>query len=384
MGTIDSPNFDAEKSRLEIEKLKREIKWWLLGPLATLLVAGTAVVGTVIQMKNAQIQVKNDEIEKIRKADDIILENLRLKNELANQEAENLKAQKTRLEQDLEKLEQRHGIVSGRFEAMNKALLDYEKKLTDSIDDGDRIDGVEKIAAQIRKIIEQIPLERIIWRDEGLTDEKLESRLSGFDPLAKDRLKKLYLDYNQSLTRIPPLASFRYLEKLDLRATGIKDLAPLAEIPWLEELDLTRTEISDIQPLSALTALVELDLSDCEYVYDYGPLAGLKGLRRLDLDAANLSDQDIAMIGGLGKLEELHIQRIQNILDIAPLANLEKLRTLKLGGTRIRDISPLLEIPKLKTLYLPKAMQTDAIAQATIDALKARAGNRGIDVYYAN
>jgi internalin A len=80
---------------------------------------------------------------------------------------------------------------------------------------------------------------------------------------------------------------------------GITDFTPLAEMRHLTFLDLEATGIGDLEPIAELTRLRTLWLRRCENITDLTPLSALPNLRQLYIagiapgtDLAPLADND--------------------------------------------------------------------------------------------
>ena len=141
----------------------------------------------------------------------------------------------------------------------------------------------------------------------------------------------------------------------------------LADVPQLKQLDLTDTAVTLIDDLELVPNLTNLDLTGCDKIEDFGVLAKLPNLKRLDLDATRVTNKVIEIIANLDDLEELHIQRMDTFSNIQPIENLVKLRILKLSGTAVRDLKPIEDLSELRVLYLPGALKTNP---AVLDQLK--------------
>lgn len=191
------------------------------------------------------------------------------------------------------------------------------------------------------------------------------------------------------------------LESIDLRGTGVRDIAPLGRQTALKKAELDGLEINyadfgiyclvarldpetlggnralvesamavayaagvqqgncqavdewartvevlspggnltSIEPLRGFTNLKELDLFGNE-VTDLRPLAGLRSLRRLELERNLLSD-----LNGLPPSLVYLGLGSNEIVDVSPLANLTKLEVLGLSENFVNDVSMLGHLP---------------------------------------
>ena len=104
-----------------------------------------------------------------------------------------------------------------------------------------------------------------------------------------------------ALRTLPPeIAGLTGLQRLDLTATGVTDLAPLAGLTELQWLYLTSTGVTDLAPLAGLTGLRGLGLT-ATGVTDLAPLAGLTSLRCLVLGPDD--DIDLSPLAGLPEMK---------------------------------------------------------------------------------
>ena len=157
------------------------------------------------------------------------------------------------------------------------------------------------------------------------------------------------------------------------RELGDADLASLAGMTGLRRLDLSDTGLVDLSALSGLRGLESLDLSG-NAIADLAPLAGLAELRRLDLGGNRIGE--LWPVGGLPNLEVLlldgnrvsdvgaltHLVRVETlglsgnrVVDVGALADLGSLRRLDLGGNPVRDLSPVGDVGTLEWLGSPLA-----------------------------
>ena len=147
-------------------------------------------------------------------------------------------------------------------------------------------------------------------------------------------LRKLTLDYNQSLVEVRGLERLTKLEKLDLSNTGIGPVLNLDELLMLDELRLDRTYISSIQLSSELPKLHSFharysNLEDTEF------LRFLPAINTLDL--ANTNVTGLLPLDNLIKLEQLYVSGTP--LECVPqLKHLEQLKLLNLSSSSISSL----------------------------------------------
>ena len=133
---------------------------------------------------------------------------------------------------------------------------------------------------------------------------------------------------------------------LDLRDTGITDLAPITQLSALEFLRLAGTGVSMLEPLASLSKLKGLDLNRT-VVSQIDPLSWLSRLEWLDL-----SDTRVTEIHALENLQALAFLNLSKtrVSRLAALVNLPNLRRLDLVQTAISDVDEVAEIRNLKSL----------------------------------
>ncbi len=109
---------------------------------------------------------------------------------------------------------------------------------------------------------------------------------------------------------------------------------------------------------------------------DLARLAGMAGLKRLDLSGNALTD--VSALSGLTGLASLDLSD-NGIADLWPLASLTALRRLDVSGNRIADLSPLSELPRLEVLVADANLVTDAGALTHLVRLEepGSCGQRG-------
>ena len=105
-------------------------------------------------------------------------------------------------------------------------------------------------------------------------------------------------------------------------------------------------EAEDLPPLKQ-AAVPSVTVAGQEYSTD---------LRALELEKAQLTDEDLEQIGYMINLTELYLPDTGSFGDLTPLSNLTELRTLRFSGdsnnpsTNIRDLSPLAGLTNLTRL----------------------------------
>ncbi|CVK34100.1 Ig-like domain-containing protein [Methanoculleus bourgensis] len=150
----------------------------------------------------------------------------------------------------------------------------------------------------------------------------------------RSNLQHLYLQQNNQISDLGPLAGLTNLQTLDLWYNQISDLRPLAGLTNLSVLLLGSNQISDIGPLAGLTDLQRLHLYDNQ-IRDIGPLAGLTNLELLYLYNNQIRDiSPLVANSGLGSCDEVYLQ--YNYLDLTPgSADMNDIQTLQSRGVYV-------------------------------------------------
>lgn len=181
------------------------------------------------------------------------------------------------------------------------------------------------------------------------------------------------LAWLQALGKLPSLEAVGPLEglvELEVK-TEAADLGPLARLRRLERLDLQAGAARDLAPLAGLERLAELSLAGGAFT-TLAPLAGLSRLRRLALpwvklpagldllppgvERLTLFRCDLERVDAVAPLRELRELDLSSnrLTDVTPLAALVKLEALDLSSNQVVDPTPLLALPALRRLSLGK------------------------------
>jgi hypothetical protein len=135
------------------------------------------------------------------------------------------------------------------------------------------------------------------------------------------------------------------------------DIERIAGLRGLKRLDLSLTYISDrgAERLKGLASLEELNLFAAEFITDAAVafLRGNQQLTKLNLRGTDVTDTSLAYVGELSRLKSLDIGFTQ-ITDVGleHLASLAQLEELNLGGNKISGVGlhVLKLLPKLRSL----------------------------------
>ncbi len=219
------------------------------------------------------------------------------------------------------------------------------------------------------EIEREIRLELNLQEGERLTEENLSS-VEAMQIFAND---------------LTGLQNLKKLRHLSISCDEIP-LQTLKKMRWLKSLAITDSGIvnSDLHKIASLKELVSIDISSNENLTTLNPLAGMRGLKALDLsDNWRFSMNKEGIIDGLSKfilLEELCIDNIplNSLGFLNPLVNLRVLEIADEGSnSSLKDILPLLGMKNLQHLNIWHHNQIeDYSVLKKLDALKSVYLNR--------
>lgn len=116
----------------------------------------------------------------------------------------------------------------------------------------------------------------------------------------------------------------------------IADITPLAGLSGLRSLELSDNRITAIPPLPGLT-IGRLNFVHNE-ITDISGLAGMTSLLELLLDENQITD--LTPLAGLTNLVLLSLDENQ-VVDLTPLAGLTSLTRLRVAANNVTDLTPL-------------------------------------------
>jgi internalin A len=125
----------------------------------------------------------------------------------------------------------------------------------------------------------------------------------------------------------------------------------------LTGLFLPPGEYDDLTPIQKLVNLNGLSITHSK-VADLRPIAGLKGLDRVDVSNTLVNDDGLKPIGSLVNITELTLDE-DPVTDLAPIANLKKLERLSIKKTQVKNLAPLAPLKTLKFLYIADTPVSD-------------------------
>ena len=205
-------------------------------------------------------------------------------------------------------------------------------------------------------------LERIEFRHNAISDlsslrgltrlnniKLRDNRITDVSPLAGlINVDWLGLEENE-ITDLSPLKGLIKLNGIGISGNPISDVSPLAGLLSLERINAWNTPISDFSTLEDARRLRWIEFGNDNFISALPSLAGLKRLRRLEINDCNISD--LTPLAELTQLEWLEL--VNNLIsDITPLRNLRGLEHLNLDANVIEDVSPLAQLTRLELLYL--------------------------------
>ncbi|MFN0035215.1 MAG: COR domain-containing protein [Saprospiraceae bacterium] len=178
-------------------------------------------------------------------------------------------------------------------------------------------------------------------------------------------LEELWLNGNEKLRSLSPLANLTNLNRLACPSTQVSDLSPLANLTKLNSLYCYLTQVSDLSPLANLTNLNALECRSTQ-VSDLSPLANLTNLNTLSCYSTQVSD--LSPLANLTNLNSLYCSSTQ-VSDLSPLANLTNLNMLSCHSTQVSDLSPLANLTNLNTLFCNSTQVSDLSPLANLTNL---------------
>ena len=155
------------------------------------------------------------------------------------------------------------------------------------------------------------------------------------------------------------------LDTLILASNKIRDVAPLAGLTGLKWLDLQRNgRIRDVTPLAGLINLEALHLYQQGGGFELSPLNGLTKLKRFGIGDGEFRGKVGPLVANMPDLEWLKVNGT-NIGNLDFLVGLTKLEWLNISANgTITDFKPLTCLPSLETLIvrrLPRLLETNEV-----------------------
>ncbi|MCC5919232.1 MAG: leucine-rich repeat domain-containing protein [Cyclobacteriaceae bacterium] len=183
----------------------------------------------------------------------------------------------------------------------------------------------EEMEALLELNIDDKGIESLVGLEKAINLEKLEMRANtvvSMDPIAA--LEKLvYLDMRSAVV---PDADLSFVSELnliylDLRETGISNIAPLSNLTNLEELFLRENNVADLSPLANLTSLFYLNIHSNVNITDVSSLANLTNLETLIMRDVPAGDALWEVVTNFDKLVRANF-RNTGITDLTVLGDM--------------------------------------------------------------
>lgn len=166
------------------------------------------------------------------------------------------------------------------------------------------------------------------------------------------------------------LKALRVLDLSDLHLTDLTGIGP----PWVRHVTLTNVPVTDLSPLAGLKALDQLILNatgaidfaalDPHQLVGLGlartPFSNLQSQTRLgDLSLDRTQTRNFGFLKGMPRLVRLAITNEPEFRDLALLCRATKLKWISLSGTSVADLSPVTKLAALTDLDLSETPVTD-------------------------
>jgi len=179
--------------------------------------------------------------------------------------------------------------------------------------------------------------------------------MSKMDPIIEEAIRDSLEKPEGKLTK----GDYNKVHELRISGEELKDVSSLAGLSGLKQLDLSYNELGihrkvlgesgdQLKHLEKLRKLEVLDLSE-NHLIDVSALASLKNLTYLGLSYNKITD--ISTLGSFSKLVTLALDS-NGLTSLDGLSKLDKLETLTLDYNEIKDMSVLAGLKHLKDLRL--------------------------------
>lgn len=156
------------------------------------------------------------------------------------------------------------------------------------------------------------------------------------------------------------------IERLYIQdAPNLTTITPLAGMKGLREINLTRTGVTDFSVLKDMPDLIQFWAQEMELT-DISFLAEVTGLVELQLENNNI--RDLTPLAKLVNLEYLYVTNNQ-ITSFAGLEDMAAMTTLLASNNPLTDISAVRGMPKLLTLNIADSQISDISALANCPKL---------------
>lgn len=182
-----------------------------------------------------------------------------------------------------------------------------------------------------------------------------------------------WLDVSRSdLQDFSFLAALPQLRHLDVSSTSFGDAGALACCDKLEFLNIRTTHLRDGLEVLTGKPLQELRLNANEFA-DLGPLQGLNGLKRLEVNMSECWDGMGAILQGFPLMEELKIEGVRQGFDtrsIDFLYAMPRLKHLDIYVDAMEDLAPIATLSELEHLRISAKRIGSSVTLAGLRSLK--------------
>ena len=144
-------------------------------------------------------------------------------------------------------------------------------------------------------------------------------------------LRKIEIKTEEPIMNLEPIASFEWVETLNVANQGINDLKPLSKMTHLKELYVQDNPITDFTPIQNIYSLEILNVSNTG-IDNLDVVAQLRNLRILN--AGGTIIKSLKPLGTLTKIEELIVNNTP-LKSLVPVDKMPSLKTLKIYNTKI-------------------------------------------------
>lgn len=235
------------------------------------------------------------------------------------------------------------------------------------------VDDFKLATDRMLALLSGIKTLKTLWITESsVTDAGLE-HLSGLDQLEAIVIRSAAFT-GSGLKALAKLPKLNYIE---CERAGVTDQG-LSELPKFTQpidLDLSGTSVTDagFKHLKRFKGLKKFEHTPSDYPKKsprlngsgLKDLAGLTGLRMLQLDGHPITDEHLAGLAGLPALTDLRLNgsRVTG-KNLSNLAALPALDSIELRESPVTDLAHISSIPKLRLLDVSKTQINDASIQA--------------------
>lgn len=174
--------------------------------------------------------------------------------------------------------------------------------------------------------------------------------------VALKQLKSLTLEDADDISDFAVFASMESLEELNIESEGLKALDFLSRMPQLKGLGLSDGKLLSLDGLEALENLERLSVTDCRELKNMDAVAGLTGLKELDLEIPY--DCEEPSLSGLSGLQSLTLDGFHSCGFLSGLTELEELTLHSCDLPSNLDLSGLTKLKKLTctTFYQDRSL----------------------------